>query len=138
MVHDRQASIQCIADRLGISQERVCIVLTKKLSINAVLARQDPNFLPQNRKLQINMSSVTLRCIFTDRESFVSRFVFRNEDWVHHYKSDVTQHAIRLMHHSSPPQNKVRVIPSRKRGVARFLGQVEVMSVFTAFQRVRQ
>ena len=62
------------------------------------------------------MSNDALRLFVTDSEGGMSKFVTKDKVWVQSFKFETSKHAMHVDYHTYPPQNKVRVITSAKRG----------------------
>jgi len=112
ILEDRRISAKSIAERLGISRERVGSIIHEDLDMRKLSAKRVPKCLNADQKRQRCQSSEQLLEFFRrDLSDFLSRLVSMDETWLYHYDPETKQQSMEWEHSGTPPPQK---IPSAK------------------------
>jgi len=107
ILEDRRISSKSIAEKLGISRERVGSIIHEDLNMRKLSAKWVPKCLNADQKRQRCQSSKTLlECFRRDPNDFLSRLVTMDEAWLYHYDPETKQQSLESRHSGSPrPKN---------------------------------
>jgi len=92
ILEDRRISAKSIAQRLGISRERVGSIIHEDLDMRKLSAKWVPKCLNADQKRQRCQSSEQILELFRcDPNDFLSRLVAMDETWLCHYDPETKQ-----------------------------------------------
>jgi len=112
ILEDRRISVKSIAERIGISRERVGFIIHEDLDMRKLSANWVPKCLNADQKRQWCHSSEQSSNFFRRYPNdFLSRLVTMDENWLYHYDLETKQQSMEWRHSSSSPPKK---IPSSK------------------------
>ena len=115
ILEDRRISAKSIAEKLGISRERVGSVIHEDLDMRKLSAKWVPKCLNADQKRQCCQSSdQLLESFWRDENYFLSRLVTMDETWLYHYDPETKQ--------QSPRPKKFRVQESAGKVLASIFG----------------
>ena len=110
---DRHLTVNQIADAVAIFPERVENILHQELGISKVSARWAPRLLtPAQKHTRLVMSQANLALFETNPDSFLKRFLTKDECLVHHFEAETKRQSMQWKHPSSPPPKKGKVVSS--------------------------
>jgi len=108
ILKDRRILAKSIAEKLGISRERVGSIIHEDLDTRKLSAKWVPKCLNADQKRQQSTVSEQLLEFFRrDPNDFLSRLVTMDETWLYHYDTETKQQSMEWL---SPTQK----IPSAK------------------------
>ena len=115
-------SAKSIAEKLGITRERVGSIIHEDLGMRKLSAKWVPKCLNADQKRQRCRSSEQLLEFFRrDPNDFLSRLVTMDETWLYHYDSETNQQSMERRHSGSPRPKKFRVQKSAGKVLASIL-----------------
>lgn len=101
-----------IANQIGISQDRVCVIINL-LGYRKLSARWVPRNLTEAQKAQrVTCCQQLLQRFHEEGDEFLLKIVTGDESWVHHYDPEEKSQSKEYRHSSSPPPRKFKVGPS--------------------------
>jgi histone-lysine N-methyltransferase SETMAR len=117
-------SAKSIAEKLGISRERVRYIIQENLDMRKLSAKWVPKCLNADQKRQVCQSSEKILEFFRrDPNDFLSQDVTLDETWLYHYKQETKQQSMEWRHSSSPGPQNIRAHKSALKFLASiFLG----------------
>jgi len=110
ILEDRRISAKSIAEKLGISRERVGFVINEDLDMRKLSAEWVPKCLNADQKRQrCHSSEQYLEFFRRDQNDFLSRLVTMDETWLYHNDPETTKQLMEWRHTGSPRPKKFRV-----------------------------
>lgn len=110
---DRRLKVREIAAEVGISLDRVHLILHEKLGLSKVCARWVPRLLTDAQKQDRAEMSLALFHRFTaDPADFKRRIVTGDETWVYHYDPETKQQSMQWTEVGTRPPVKAKVVKS--------------------------
>ena len=110
ILEEHWISAKSIAERLGISRERVGSIIHEDLDIRNLSAKWVPKCLNADQKCQrCHSSEKFLEFFRRDPNDFLSRFVTMDESWLYHYESETKQQSMEWRHSGSLRPKMFRV-----------------------------
>ncbi|GFO22540.1 histone-lysine N-methyltransferase SETMAR [Plakobranchus ocellatus] len=105
-----------IADKVGISKERVHHIVTTVLDYRKVSARWVPRQLTVEMKAQRkDMCTQILERYNAEAEAFLQRILTGDKFWVHHYDPECKAQSMEYGHKTSPSPRKFKVVASARK-----------------------
>jgi len=140
ILEDRRISATSIADKLGITSERVGSIIHEDLDMWKLCAKWVLKCLNADQKPQrCRSSEQLLECFRRDPNDFLSRLVTMDETWLYHYDPETKQQSTKWWHRGSPrpaPKNSECKNPLEKFS-PRFFGIKTTFSSLIFFQRAK-
>jgi len=134
----RQISAKSIAEQLGISHERVGLIIHEDLDMRKLSAKWVPKCLNADQKRQRCQSSGQISEFFQrDPNDFLSRLVTMNETWLYHYDPETKQQSMEWWHSGSPRPKNFRVQKSAGKILPRDFGIKTASYSLIIFQRAK-
>lgn len=110
---DRRIKIRQIEAIMGISKDRIELILHEKLGLSKVCARWVPRLLTNDQKQNRAQLSLCLYHRFTaDPGGFILRIVTGDETWVYYYDPETKQESMQWKAASERPPVKAKVVKS--------------------------
>jgi len=107
---DRRILAKSIAEKLGISRERIGSIINEDLDMRKLSAKWVPKCLKVDQKRQrCQWSEQLLKYFRRDPDAFLSEMVTMDETWLHHYDPETKQQSMEWRHSGSPRPKKFRV-----------------------------
>jgi len=110
MLEDRRISAKSVAEKPGISRERVGSIIHEDLDMRKLSAKWVPKYLNADQKHQRCQSSQKLLELFRrDPNNFLWRLVTMDETWLYHYDPKAKQQSLEWRHSGSPRSKNFQV-----------------------------
>jgi len=95
ILEGHRISANAIAEKLGISRERVGSIIHEDLDMRKLSAKWVPKCLNADQKRQrCKLSEQLLELFRRDPNDFLSRLVIMDETWLHHYDPETKQQSV--------------------------------------------
>ena len=108
---DQRVTERYIAHEVGISQERIHVIITNNLT--KVSARWVSRLQPlDGKRIRHNMCRGNLELYNSDSDHFMRRFVTMDETWVHHFQPESKQQFKQRKHLGSPAPKRAKTVCS--------------------------
>ena len=109
ILSDRRISAKKVAETLGISRERVSVIIHDHLNMQKLSAKWVPRCLNADEKRKrVESSRLILRHFQQSSDSFLSRIVTVDETWLFHYDPETKQQSMQWRHSGSPKPKKFK------------------------------
>jgi len=103
ILENGRISAKSIAEKLGVSRERVGSIIHEDLDMRELSAKWVPKCLNADQKRQWCQSSEQhLEFFRRDPNDFLSRLVTMGETWLYHYDPETKQQSMEWWHSGSP------------------------------------
>lgn len=110
---NRRCKQNDIANRVGISQERVHHIICNVLQYRRVCARWVPRMLTDEMKANRKQICEQLLTRYeAEGDAFLHRIVTGDESWAHHYDPEMKRQSMEYRHKGSPQPKKFKALPS--------------------------
>lgn len=105
---DRRVKVREIANKMGISTERVWKILHEDLGMKKVCARWVPKLLtPSQKQDRVDICNDNLE-LLNENWNLLSTLITGDETWVHYYDPETKQQSMQWKHSDSPPPKKAK------------------------------
>ena len=92
VLNDRRKKVREIANIMGISNDRVHLILHEELQMKKLSARWVPHLLTVDQKrIRMNISQACLDRFKRNKMDFKRRFKTVDETWIHHYTPETKE-----------------------------------------------
>nr|XP_060623585.1 histone-lysine N-methyltransferase SETMAR-like isoform X2 [Anolis sagrei ordinatus] len=109
ILENRLISAKGIADIMGISRERVCVIIHEHLNMKKLSAMWVPKCLTTDQKnMRVKTSRSICQRFWTD-ENFLDQLVTMDETWIYLYDPETKEQSKEWRHSGSPRPKKFRV-----------------------------
>ncbi|KMQ82562.1 histone-lysine n-methyltransferase setmar-like protein [Lasius niger] len=113
--NDRRITQQRIANHVGISKERVGVII-QQLGYRKICARWVPRRLTdEDKQRRMECCQQLLQRYRDEGDDFLLNIVTGDESWVHHYEPEEKRQSAEYRHLSSPRTKKFKTQPSAKK-----------------------
>jgi histone-lysine N-methyltransferase SETMAR len=119
VMEDRRATVEEIAESLGMSVGTVHRILHEHLGMVKVSARWIPKLLSLQQKVdRVNICKQLLQDYENDLDGFYARLVTGDESWFHYYEPESKVQSMQWKHPDSPAPVKPLATPSAGKRMA--------------------
>lgn len=113
VLDDRRVKVREIAEKVGISTERVHKILHEDLAMTKLSARWVPRLLTiEQKRERKRVSKLCLDMMKRNTRNFLKRFVTVDETWVHHYTPESKQQSKQWMAAGERAPKKAKTVLS--------------------------
>lgn len=113
LMSDRRLKLQQIAEMVGISKERVHVIVVQELGMKKLSARWVPRLLSDDQKKErARVCKSNLKRLKRNKRDFLRRLVTGDETWVHHVTPETKEQSRQWKHSGSPCPKKAKVVLS--------------------------
>lgn len=113
VLNDRRIKVREIANIMGISNDRVHLILHEELQMKKLSARWVPHLLTVDQKrIRMKISQACLDRFKKNKMDFKRRFITVDETWIHHYTPETKEQSKQWTEAGGSAPKKAKTIQS--------------------------